>query len=188
MKIKHTFNTPIPNAVARERVTAFLVQSGCKQLPDSAGGSLFFQRGSTWGMLTSFDPKRWNCAFTAKIKPEGPSSILNIEAEIATDPTEKHFAAELLTAEFSLMETAVNTNEIKSFDTGGLKKRVAQHVARIVLMSAALMTSAIIGVIAGAYSSFSLNVRVFGAAAIGAGFMLITAALFAVILRRQKKI
>jgi len=50
-----------------------------------------------------------------------------------------------------------------------------------------MMISAVLGVIAGAFSSFSLNITIWGAAAIGAGFMLITAALFAVILRAQKK-
>ena len=112
---------------------------------------------------------------------------MNSEAKIASDPTEKRFAAELLTAEFNLLETAVTANEIKTFDTGGLKKKVAAHVFRIVMASAAMMISAVIGVIAGALSFFSLNVPVWGAAAIGAGFMLITAALFAVILRAQMK-
>jgi hypothetical protein len=188
MKIECVFSAAIPDAVARERVTTFLVQAGCKQLPNSADGSLLFQRGSLWGMLTSFDPGRWSCAFSVKIKSEGPSSILNIEAEIATDPTEKHFAAELLTAEFNLLETAVTANEIKSFDTGSLKKRIAAHVARIVMISAAMMTSAVIGVIAGAFSSFSLKFTLLASTTIGIGFLVITAALFALILRRQKKI
>ena len=187
MKIEHSFFIPITEAALRERTIVFMVQAGYKQLPDSTGGSLLFQRGSTWGVLTSFDPRRWNCTLSVEIKQEDAGSAVTIEAKITTDPTEKHFAAELLTAEFSLLETAVSANEIKTFDTGGLKKKVAGHVYRIVLIFAAMMISAVIGVIAGAFSSFSFNITIWGAAAIGAGFMLITAALFAVILRAQKK-
>jgi hypothetical protein len=55
------------------------------------------------------------------------------------------------------------------------------------LVSAALMISAVIGVIAGAFASFSLNIHLIGSTAIGIGFLIITGALFAVILRRQKK-
>ena len=187
MKIERFFATAITETIVRQRVIEFLKQAGYKQLLDSAGGRLLFQRGSTWGVLTGFDPKRWNCTLSVRIKPEGTGSAINIDAKIATDPTEKHFAAELLTAEFNLLETAVTTNEIKSFDTGGLKKKVAKHVSRIVLISLAIMIPAVIGVIAGALSSIVLNIPVLGAAATGAGFMLITAALFAVILRAQMK-
>ena len=139
-------------------------------------------------MLTSFDPKRWKCTLSVDIKQEGAATAGNIEAKIATDPTEKHFAKELLTAEFSLFETAVTANELKYFDAGGLKKKVAAHVSRIVMMSAALMISAVIGVIAGAVASFSLKIPVLGTAAIGAGFTIITAGLFVVLLRNQKKL
>ncbi len=187
MKIESTFQTPIPETIARQRAVDFMRQSDYKQLPDSAGGVLLFQRGSTWGMLTGFDPKRWKCTLSINVKPEGAVSEVNIKAKITTDPTEKRFAAELLTAEFNLLESAVTANEIKSFDTGNLKKKVAGHVYRIVTISAAMMISAVIGVIAGAFSSFSLNIPVWGAAVIGAGFLLIMAGLFAVILRRQKK-
>jgi hypothetical protein len=187
MKIEHSFVIPITEAALRERTITFMVQAGYKLLPDSSGGILLFQRGTTWGVLTSFDPKRWKCTLSVEIKPEDASSAVNIEAKIAADPTEKHFAEELLTAEFSLVETALTTNELRSFDTGGLKKKVAGHVYRIVLIFAAMMISAVLGVIAGAFSSFSLNITIWGAAAIGAGFMIIMGALFAVILRGQKK-
>lgn len=187
MKLTHTMKTPVAETIARQRVADFLRQSGYKQLPDSAGGRLLFQRGSTWGMLTGFDPKRWTCILSVTVKQAGDVSAINIEAKIATDPTEKRFAAELLTAEFNLLESAVTANEIKTFDTGVLKKKVAKHVSRILLISLSIMVPAVIGVIAGFFSSFSLNITLWGAAAIGAGLMLITAALFAVILRGQKK-
>ena len=57
MEIERSFITAIPEIIARQRVADFWLQSGCKQMPDSAGGSLLFQRGSTWGMLTGFDPR-----------------------------------------------------------------------------------------------------------------------------------
>jgi hypothetical protein len=186
MEFERTFNTTILEATARERIAAFFVQAGYKRLPYANGG-LHFKRGSTWGTLSSFNPMKWACAATINIKSEGTSSQINTTAEISTDPTEKHFAAELLTAEFSLLEAAVTTNVFNIFDVSNLKKRIAGHVSRIVLVSAALMVSAVIGVIAGAVASFGLKISVFGSAAIGAGFLIITMALFAVILRRQKK-
>ena len=186
MEFERTFNTTIPEATARERIAAFLVQAGYKQMPDAASG-LYFKRGSTWGTLSSFNPTKWACTATITIKSEGTSSQINTTAEISTDPTEKHFANELLTEEFGLLETAVTTNEFNTLDISDLKKRIAGHVSRIVLVSAALMISAVIGVIAGAFASFSLKIHLIGSTAIGIGFLIITAALFAVILRRQKK-
>ena len=186
MQFERIFNTIIPAATARERIAAFLVQAGYKQMPDAASG-LYFKRGSTWGTLSSFNPTKWACTATITIKSEGTSSQINTTAEISTDPTEKHFANELLTEEFGLLETAVTTNEFNTLDISDLKKRIAGHVSRIVLVSAALMISAVIGVIAGAFASFSLKIPLIGSTAIGIGFLIITAALFAVILRRQKK-
>jgi hypothetical protein len=186
MEFQSTFTTTIPAATARERIAAFLVQAGYKQLPGADGG-LYFKRGSTWGTLSSFNPMKWACAATINIKSEGTSSQINTTAEISSDPTEKHFAEELLTEEFGLLEAAVTTNVFNIFDVSDLKKKIAGHVSRIVLVSAALMISAVIGVIAGAFASFSLNIHLIGSTAIGIGFLIITGALFAVILRRQKK-
>ena len=186
MEFERTFNTTIPEATARERIAAFLVQAGYKQMPDAASG-LYFKRGSTWGTLSSFNPTKWACAVTINIKSEGTSSQIDTTAEISTDPTEKRFAEELLTEEFGLLEAAITTNVFNIFDVSDLKKKIAGHVSRIVLVSAALMISAVIGVIAGAFASFSLNIPILGSAAMGAGFLIITGALFAVILRRQKK-
>jgi hypothetical protein len=186
MEFQSTFTTTIPAATARERIAAFLVQAGYKQLPGADGG-LYFKRGSTWGTLSSFNPMKWACAATINIKSEGTSSQINTTAEISSDPTEKHFAEELLTEELGLLEAAVTTNVFNIFDVSDLKKKIAGHVSRIVLVSAALMISAVIGVIAGAFASFSLNIHLIGSTAIGIGFLIITGALFAVILRRQKK-
>ena len=186
MEFQSTFTTTIPAATARERIAAFLVQAGYKQLPGADGG-LYFKRGSTWGTLSSFNPMKWACAATINIKSEGTSSQINTTAEISSDPTEKHFAEELLTEEFGLLEAAVTTNVFNIFDVSDLKKKIAGLVYRIVLVSAALMISAVIGVIAGAFASFSLNIHLIGSTAIGIGFLIITGALFAVILRRQKK-
>ena len=186
MKFERSFNTTIPAATVRERIAIFFVQAGYKQQPDADGG-LYFKRGSTWGTLSSFNPTKWTCAAAVNIKSEGTSSQINIAAEISTDPTEKHFAEELLTAEFGLLEAAVTTNAFNTFNVNDLKKRIAGYVSRIVLVFAALMISAVIGVIAGAFASFSLNIPILGSAAIGIGFLIITGALFAVILRRQKK-
>ena len=186
MKIERTFATPITETTARERIAAFFVQAGYKQLPGTDGG-LYFKRGSTWGTLSSFNPTKWACAVTINIKSEGTSSQIDTTAEISTDPTEKRFAEELLTEELGLLEAAVTTNVFNIFDVSDLKKRITGHVSRIVLVSAALMISAVIGVIAGAFASFSLNIHLIGSTAIGIGFLIITGALFAVILRRQKK-
>ena len=186
MEFQSTFTTTIPAATARERIAAFLVQAGYKQLPGADGG-LYFKRGSTWGTLSSFNPMKWACAATINIKSEGTSSQINTTAEISSDPTEKHFAEKLLTEELGLLEAAVTTNVFNIFDVSDLKKKIAGHVSRIVLVSAALMISAVIGVIAGAFASFSLNIHLIGSTAIGIGFLIITGALFAVILRRQKK-
>ncbi len=186
MKLKHVVNTPVTEIMARQRVIDFFTRNGYKQQPDSADGILHFQRGSMWGTLTSFDPKRWACILNLIIKQEAASSSINIAAEISTDPTEKRFAAGLLTAEFDLLAVAVTKNEYTAFDTGELKKRVSQHVARYVTLCAAVMISLFFGGIAGIFAAINLNIAVWGSAAIGAGFMIVTGALFRLILRRPK--
>ena len=186
MKIERTFAAPITETTARERIAAFFVQAGYKQQSDADGG-LHFKRGSAWGTRSSFNPTKWACTVTINIKSEGASSQINTSAEISSDPTEKHFANELLTQEFGLLETAVTTNEFNTLDVSDLKKRVAGYVSRIVLVSGALIISAVIGAIAGAFASLSLEIPLIGSMAIGIGFLIITGALFAVILRRLKK-
>ena len=186
MKLQHIVNTAIPETIVRQRAIEFLRQAGYKQQTDSADGNLHFQRGSFWGTLTSFDPKRWACILNLSIKQEAASSSINIAAEISTDPTEKRFAAELLTAEFDLLETAVTKNEFNTFDACELKKKANHHVAHYVAICAAIIISLFIGGIAGEFAAISLNIAIVGSAAIAAGFMIITAALFWLILRRKK--
>jgi hypothetical protein len=186
MKLKYFVNTPISEIIVRQRVIDFFTRNGYKQQSDSADGNLLFQRGSMWGTLTSFDPRRWACILNLIIKQEAALSSINIAAEISTDPTEKRFAAELLTAEFDLLEAAVTRNEFNTFDAGDLKKRVNHHVAHYVALCAEIMISLFIGGIAGIFAAINLNIAVLGSAAIGAGFMIVTAALFRLILRRQK--
>jgi hypothetical protein len=188
MKLAHIVNTPVAEPVARQRINDFFARNGYKQQPDSADGNLHFQRGSFWGTVTSFDPKRWACILNLSIKQETASSSINIAGEIATDPTEKRFAAELLTAEFDRLEAAVTRNEFNTFDAGDLKKRVKHHVAHYVALCAAIMISLFIGGIAGIFAAINLNIAIVGSAAIGAGFMIVTAALFRLILRRQKNL
>ena len=186
MKLKYFVNTPISEIIVRQRVIDFFTRNGYKQQSDSADGNLHFQRGSMWGTLTSFDPKRWACILNISIKQETASSSINIAAQISTDPTEKRFGAELLTAEFDLLAAAVTQNEYTAFDTGDLKKRVNHHVAYYVALCVAIMISLFIGGIAGIFAAITLNIAVWCSAAIGAGFMIVTAALFWLILRRQK--
>ena len=186
MELKHIVNTPVTETLARRRVSDFFTRNGYKQQPDSADGKLHFQRGSMWGTLTSFDPKRWACILNLSIKQEAASFSINIAAEISTDPTEKRFGAELLTADFDLLEAAVTGNEISTFDAGDLKKRVNHHVAHYVALCAAIMISLFIGGIAGIFAAINLNIAIVGSAAIGAGFLIVAAALFWLILRRQK--
>ena len=109
-----------------------------------------------------------------------------MEAEISTDPTEKGFAEELVTTEFSLLETAITMNEFKTYNVTGLKKRIAAHVYRIVGIFASFMFSIILGWLS-VFAYIKLNLSMFGASAIGAGILLLIAAIFLVLWGKQKK-
>jgi hypothetical protein len=105
---------------------------------------------------------------TARIVDEGASSRLDVKAEIASDPFEKRFAEELVVAELDMLEVAVSKNEFGAFDAGGLKKRVASHVYRVVGPVAGIFMAAVLGVIAATFA-FS-RPRVTPAASLGIGF------------------
>ncbi len=79
---------------------------------------------------------------------------------IATDPSEKRFAAELVSAEFDSLEAAVSNVEVAAFDVGGLKRRISSHVYRVVGGFASLIVPAVLAVLA-----FALTVDRFSATA-----------------------
>ena len=138
--LKKVYNTLQWNPSAR-----LTLQS--RQRPSGNASQLFWFKPaiSSCPMPTAAcNPTKWACTAAINIKSEGTSSQINTTAEISTDPTEKHFAEELLTEEFRLLEIAVTTNEFNTFDVSDLKKRIAGHVSRIVLVSAALMISAVL--------------------------------------------
>jgi len=186
MKIVRSFSVPVSETVVRERAITFLTQAGFRQQPDS-NGYLHFRRGSNIGALLNFNPQRWACDIHVQIKSEESSSEINMEAEISTDPTEKKFAEELVTAEFSLLEAAIITNEFKTYNVNALKKRIAAHVYRIVGIFTSFTFSIILGIIAGLFTYIKLNLSMFGASAIGAGVLLLLIAIFLVLWREQKK-
>jgi hypothetical protein len=186
MKITDTFNVPIIETIARERIITFFTRAGYRQLPD-AGDGLHFRRGSVAGTLTSFNPTQWACTVNISVKSADTSSQISVEYEISTDPTEKDFAEELLTTELIHLKSIVTTNEFTIFDVRDLKKRITSHVFYVVAIFAALMFSVIVGVAASAFAAIILKISIWGSSAIGAGFLIVTAILFLIILRRQKK-
>ena len=114
-------------------------------------------------------------------------SEINIEAEISTDPTEKRFAEELITAEFSLLEAAITLNEFKTYYVSGLKKKIAAHVYHVVGIFTAFVFAVILGIVGGLFAYVELDISLFGASAIGVGILLLIAAVFLMIWRKQKK-
>jgi hypothetical protein len=186
MRIGRTFEAPITEAFARERIITFFTRAGYRQLPDSGGG-LHFKRGSIIGTFSNFNPTKWACSANIGIKSETTSSQISLEYEISTDPTEKDFGEELLTAELSRLEDAVTTNEFNIFDVSDLKKRITSRVFHVVIIFAALILAVIIGIVAGFFASINLNIPTLGSAAIGTGIFLILAAVSLIILRRQKQ-
>jgi hypothetical protein len=186
MKIIRSFSSQISETIARERVAAFCRKSGYRQLPDS-DGVVHYQRGSICGTLFSFDPTRWPCTMNVFIMSEAGSSKVRVEAEISTDPTERSFGAELLTAELGLLESAVTANEIKSYDVSDLKKRVAAYVFYILRVFASFLFSVILGVFAGLFAYIQLDLSILSASAIGAGVLLVFGGLLLAFWSRRKK-
>jgi len=101
MEFERTFNTTIPEATARERIAAFFVQAGYKRLPDANGG-LHFKRGSTWGTLSSFNPRNGHARRRSILNLKVLRHKSNTTAEISTDPTRKAFCPELLNRRIQL--------------------------------------------------------------------------------------
>lgn len=186
MKIVRSFSAPIPESVAREFAVTFLTQAGYKQQSDS-GNYLHFRRGSTIGALTNFNPRRWQCNVNIHIISNESSSEIQVEAEISTDPTEKRFAEELLTAEFSLLEAAIILNEFKTYDVSVLKKKIAAHVYHVIGIFTSFMFAVILGIVGGLFAYVELDIPIFGASAIGASILLLMAAIFLMLWRKQKK-
>jgi uncharacterized membrane protein YagU involved in acid resistance len=186
MKILRIFSAQISETVARERVAAFYRKSGFRQRSDS-DGVVHYQRGSISGTLFSFNPTRWPCTMNVFIMSEAGSSKVRVEAEISTDPTERSFGAELLTAELGLLEFAVTANEIKTYNVSDLKKRVAAYVFYIVRVFVSFLFSVILGIFAGLFAYIKLNLSILSASAIGAGGLLVFGGLLMVFWGRRKK-
>ena len=186
MKIIHSFSTVISETIVRARAVTFLTQAGYRQKSDS-DSYIRYKRGSVIGALSSFNPQKWACDVSVRIKSEGNSSGINIEAEISSDPTEKRFAEELMTAEISLLEAAVTLNQFKTYDVSALKGRIASHFYRIVGIFASFMFSVILGIVAGVFVYVKFRISMFGASAIGAGILILMAVIFLVLWAKQKK-
>ena len=186
MKIVRSFSAPLSETMVRERAITFLAQAGYRQLPDS-DNYLRFRRGSTIGALINFNPRRWQSEINIRLKSEGSSSKINMEAEISTDPTEKRFAEELITAEFSLLEAAITLNEFKTYDASILIKKIAAHVYHILGIFTSFMFAVILGIVGGLFAYVDLDISLFGASAIGVVILLLIAAIFLMLWRKQKK-
>jgi hypothetical protein len=106
---------------------------------------------------------------------------------MSSDPTEKRFAEELLTAEFDLLEAAVTLGEFKTYDVSALKKKIAAHFYRVVGIFASFIFSVILGVVAGLFICVNFNFSEFAASATGAGILLLMEAIFLILWRKQKK-
>ena len=186
MKIVRSFSAPVPEATAIERVTSFLTQSGYRQLPVS-NNVLQFKRGSMFGTISSFDPRRWACTANFRVIPEDKASHISAEIEIATDPTEKRFAEELLNAEFTRLVAAVTKNEFNAYDISALKTGVSSHVNRLVMIFAGSMLSVILSIVIGQYCSKILDISILGSSLIGFGVLLISALIFQILFGRLVK-
>ena len=147
MKITRSFQTTVSESVAIQRAAAFLVRAGYRQ-HSSSQTRLRFRRGSLLGTLTSFDPTRWSCEVSVSADAQPSSCSVEVMADIATDPSEKRFAAELISSEFNRLEAAVANTEVSAFDLSGLKRKIASHVYRVVGLFASLIGPAVLAVLA----------------------------------------
>ena len=186
MKIVRSFNAPISEPAARERIVAFLTLAGYRQFSIS-DDDLHFKRGSIIGTISSFNPTRWASSVKIRVTFDAGMSKIDVEIDITHDPLEKRFAEELSAAEFNLLEAAVTTNEIKVLDVSNLRKNIASHVYRIVGLFAGFMLSIILGIIIGMFTFTRFNISAFAASAIGAGVLLAVAAICLIVWKRQKK-
>jgi hypothetical protein len=186
MKIVRSFLAPISEVIVRERFVTFLTEADYRQQPDS-NGYLHFRRGSNVGAISSFNPRKWAAEVYIRIKSEGNSSEIYVKVKMSSDPTEKRFAEELLTAEFDLLEAAVTLGEFKTYDVSALKKKIATHFYRVVGIFASFIFSVILGVVAGLFIYVNFNFSEFAASATGAGILLLMAAIFLILWRKQKK-
>jgi hypothetical protein len=186
MKFSRTFSAPVPEAIARERTQEYLTHFHFKQLP-SSNGRLLFKRGSIWGTLFSFNPSKWACQVDINITPDANWTKIEMNAEISTDPTEKRFAEELLTAEFSLLEASISIDEKKCYNITTLQRRISGHVMRIVKVVGLSMLSVIIGIGAGQLVSKNTNVSILLSSIIGAAVSLIMMAIFQLLMGRPKE-
>ena len=186
MKIVRSFFAPISEVIVRERFVTFLTEADYRQMPDSKS-YLHFKRGSNVGAISSFNPRKWAAEVYIRIKSEGNSSEIYVKVKMSSDPTEKRFAEELLTAEFDLLEAAVTLGEFKTYDVSALKKKIAAHFYRVVGIFASFIFSVILGVVAGLFIYVNFNFSEFAASATGAGILLLMAAIFLILWRKQKK-
>jgi hypothetical protein len=146
MEICRNFFAPMPEAEARERAVAFF--TGCGYKPVFDGGGIFtFERGSILGTVSNFNPKSWAGKVRVRISPGSGVADITVIARLTSDPFERSFARELLTAEIDAFEGALRKRKTGPVDTEGLKKRVAANVYRTVGLVGGVIFAAVPGVL-----------------------------------------
>ena len=184
MKIIRSFNAPISEPAARERIAAFLNLAGYRQLAIS-GDYLHFKRGSIIGTISSFNPTKWASSVNIRVITNLDMSKINVETQITHDPLEKRFAEELSAAEFSMLEAAVTNNEFKTVNVNDLRKSIASHVYRIVGLFGGFILAVVLGIIIGMFIYTRLNLSALAASAIGAGVFFAVVIICLIVWRRQ---
>jgi len=185
MKIIRSFNAPISEPAARERIIAFLNLAGYRELSIS-GDYLHFKRGSIIGTISSFNPTKWASSVNIRVTTDTDMTKINVATRIDHDPLEKRFAEELSAAEFSLLEAAVTNNDFKTVNVNDLRKSIASHVYRIVGLFGGFMLAVVLGIIIGMFTYTRLNLSALAASAIGAGVFLAGGIICLIVWRNQK--
>ena len=186
MRLTRTFSAPVPEPETRQRAAAFLTQAGYRQSSDS-GGVLHFRRGSLLGTLTNFDPTRWASEVNLRISDHAGECEIIVDAAIANDPFEKHFAEELLTAEFGLLKAALATGKVGTLDVRDLRRRISSHVYHVVGLFGGFILSVVLGIAASTFALARLDVAPPAAWGIGAGLFLVLAGICLVAWRRASR-
>lgn len=150
MKLTRLVSAEITEKIACDRATAYFTNAGYAQTPSQSG--LAFQRGSVWGSLVSFSPKRWKVTATLDIVSQLGHST-HITATLDIDTT----GQEVTESERAFWESEVNGLE-QAIQTGHADVQVgasaAQSSLRQNLMAGAVTAGLAIALAVGADLAF----------------------------------
>ncbi len=138
MNLEKTFVAAQPVGVVEERARNFLSAAGYQAVP---GSSVRYQRGTLFGSLTSFSPKKWQARASFEVAPSGGDGTkvalkvdVNTKGHIITRKEAAYWQSEVESFERAVSAGEVNAGSLNE-SVGAVTKSMKKGFLVFVLVA-----------------------------------------------------